>query len=1016
MKKNKGLLVFYLSMISVLMVSLTLSATMALYRKSSKGNGSYGEIALRSYFERGTGTKEDPYVITRPRHMYNLSRLQGLGVFGEKKYFQLGLVDLGGVDSNGVPMCYVDETSEKKPYLDMSNSTYSNNPINAIGSELLPFYGEFDGQNVEIKNLNVFASPEDAGLFGYTAHGSKVHNLFLSNVNINAMGYTSSYSGLYSQDSALSDNVSFNFDLDTSIEGVDQVFNKDTTANVVCSYYANSTSDFNYNSSHENNSKVPIISIVHPNDTYSYSTLLTGDLIKLNSDGSISPNLEMRNDNDEITGGLFKFFGDARNNATDFPLQASSVASIIASTVDNYGIKHSKVLLTLEFDFTLDSLTSEFIRMNVMVGTKHHNNIGLVIGHCDGSISDCYVYNGAFKMNNGDDITSATQGTYHMMENGSNLGLIGLVGNTVHNIVAANSDAASQAGKVVGVLDFTTVYKDIINSRSFTDSGDGTNGVNYVPISTSKYLNYLRVNTSGNYRTLQADSVSFKGREVIANTDLGVFTIVTDYETTGTGSEADYNLDNSVVLTEDLTVDDTYYLYYTTGEYQANSGIAFSKYRDSFNSTSPSHLIQGYHFPDMDQVSDDSFDYRDIYHNYNIRFALQPSYRANKGFYFSDLDTTTDPGAYLAKYFHHRLVDQNNDPIAIGSGRCGVMLRNSLGQEISSLSASFATTDLSHKSNSAPSTLLYSYTNQDDELCASNSINFKISTDYANVTIVAAAQDESLGAAVGVYKMDDTDFAASGRLTYFNQDFESPDYAFFIPSNDRLAYFDYKVNTSTNKGQIGTYDSSGNFTAATTTTNATIAQEYGKTEYGYTSGKTRLFAHTFKLPRGRYCVESPTGESADSAHSTAKIFYLCAQGQNDGQLDFSDNIFGSDVAENVDFIKQSRFASDGSANIDVNSTAPTTYDSSDDRLLNQRLYVAMVNSDRSTFDDIDSDIYFTYDSSLGKFLVTSNTIAGMTHVAFNNYNHSLQGDKKVLTISLFGTESTENTIAYTYST
>jgi hypothetical protein len=90
MKKNKGLLVFYLSMIAVLIVSLTLSATMALYRKSAKGNGSYGEIALRSYFERGTGTLDDPYVITRPRHMYNLSRLQGLGVFSTKKYFQLG--------------------------------------------------------------------------------------------------------------------------------------------------------------------------------------------------------------------------------------------------------------------------------------------------------------------------------------------------------------------------------------------------------------------------------------------------------------------------------------------------------------------------------------------------------------------------------------------------------------------------------------------------------------------------------------------------------------------------------------------------------------------------------------------------------------------------------------------------------------------------------------------------------------------------------------------------------------
>ena len=131
-------------------ILLNISITFALFAKYANNNGSYGEISLRSYYECGDGlTPETAYTITRPRHLYNLSRLQGLGVYGEKRYFQLGKVGLGG-DESGEPLCYADDSSGVLiPYLDMSNSDYSNNPINSIGSESLPFYGVFDGQNVE---------------------------------------------------------------------------------------------------------------------------------------------------------------------------------------------------------------------------------------------------------------------------------------------------------------------------------------------------------------------------------------------------------------------------------------------------------------------------------------------------------------------------------------------------------------------------------------------------------------------------------------------------------------------------------------------------------------------------------------------------------------------------------------------------------------------------------------------------------------------------------------------------
>ena len=242
---KKGLFALYISTISTLVSTIALSVgmTIALYQKSVKGNGTYGEVSLRSYYESGSGTETDPFIITRPRHLYNLSRLQGLGVYGEKAYFQLGKVDLGGVNSNGVPMCYADDSSiVKKPYLDMSGSNRDTNPINAIGSEALPFYGEFDGQNVEIKDLNVYCNPQDSGLFGYTAHGSMVKNLFLSNVTINALGYTDEYADLYSPESTIGNNAWFVY---TPNDGGESINFTSDYANTIFTYFnANNTTDF----------------------------------------------------------------------------------------------------------------------------------------------------------------------------------------------------------------------------------------------------------------------------------------------------------------------------------------------------------------------------------------------------------------------------------------------------------------------------------------------------------------------------------------------------------------------------------------------------------------------------------------------------------------------------------------------------------------------------------------------------------------------------------------------------
>ena len=971
--------------VTVLLVPFTLSA----FVQDEDTDGFYGEVSLRSYFERGTGRPRgtlsdidpgDPYVITRPRHLYNLSRLQGLGVFNESTFFQLGLEGLNG-DTSGKPLCYLDDNSMTTvPFLDMEDSNFEYEPINAIGSEAVPFFGEFDGQGLEIKNLSVYADPEDAGLFGYTAHGSYVHDLFLTEVTINALGYTESFRNLYGPSSTAVSGTSFTY---TADGGSPVTFLPGDTSTVeelgfdMTDYLA-----WDGIGTAPTISEVsPVISYTATNSAYKYKILISGDFLIDNGDGTVSLDLPT----------VYEFYRKERIESTG-QIVSSSSFSLIASTTDNYGLDHSKVVLSMEFDFSLLE-GSNYLLMRAHLGGEHGNNIGLIVGHCDGSVSDCYVYNGHFCMNNGSDFSDAT---YYSLANGSTLGLIGLVGGTVYNLAAKESDSGTSAGKDIGVLDFTTVYNEIIDSHSF--DGHATfspNGVSYVPSSSLKYRDFLRKNGSGQFVTLAENTVSFNRQKIISNTDLGIFTVATDQTGTGMNDDALNGLENSVVRKEDVSVDSNYYVYYSTGEYQKGKGVDYSRYRAALQTNTPADFYPGYHFPNYDQVTSDSFEQRDRHQNYVFRFKVDPNYRNGNGFYFSDIDKDTDGGSFVSKYFEHKLVDQNGNPIpaSINSGKSGVMLRNSLGQEIRSFSANFATPDLSSGSSK-----MYCVANAEYEDPAANMVNFEIKTEVANVTIISGLVDNTKPAAVGIYKIDEEPRLISDGLKYIDRSYSDPDYAFFMPTDEHLAYFDYTVD-NLGKGRIGTYEwdngeSKFVFSEANTHTNATQPNSYEITsyahgEYGYATGKTRLYAHTFKLPCGRYCVGSATGNSA-AGEGTAKIYYLCAQGQTDGQISFDDNAFAShDEVKDIDFVKKEAYTYNAGVvtpNIVLHDTPVTVYDASDTRIENQRLYVALTNSDKSYFKDQECNVDFTY--SGGKFKVETNTLGAITYITVSNYGAS----------------------------
>lgn len=1026
--KGKRFLTAHIIISALLVIGVVTTATLAYFAKGDNSSGSYGEISLRSYFETGNGKKpyneenpepgsspgDYPFVITRPRHLYNLSRLQDLGIFKEKTYFQLGLEGLAN-DESGEPRCYPNDSDSDRvvPYLDMTGSDYDNERIRAIGTEANPFYGVFDGQNLEIKNLNVFADPQDAGLFGYTAHDSSVHNLFLSNVTITTMGYHEKYDNFYGAANEAAESVKMTYAA-SDITPHDYVVGDNTRRYKEF----DATAYFAWKTSGGDEPALPSgIPTITPSkygldeNGYTYDLLFSGDFLKETSPKSGVGTIDMKS--------AFDFFYPKRESTTE--VSAVSSMSLVAHIVDSEGLEHSKVLMTLSFLLSLHPSNPNTIRVEVRLESDHGNNIGLAIGHCDGTAYDIYCYQGSFVMNAGNATTETTD--YRNLENRSTQGIIGLVGSTTHDIAAEESDAATRLGKSIGVLDFTSIYDTIVDESSSTWGTvtlGGNTAYKYKAKNTEQakeYLKYLSTHNGGtDYVAYEENSVSFNCQKVITNSELGVFTIATHQTGTGTGDDAGNYLNKSVVRTDHPEIGSDYYVYYATGEYRADAGVDFDYYRDGFNSGDPKKFFPGYHFPSADQISVESFEQRELCQNYFFRFKLDPTSRTStKDFYFSDLDIETDGGSFLSKYFNYKLVDSNGLSIPQEDPRCGVMIRDPNGSEISSFKGSFSTPDYSHAEGGAmvPINCIGSVTGKP----AANMVNFEIKTEVANVTVIAANADRTKPSALGIYELDDDSYDVVGGTTVMKKDFENPDYAFFMPKDEHLAYFDYQVTEVSGEkvGQIGTQQwddarSEFKFVEADCSTDAmtpgTANAFGGHGEPGYDDGdgveEGRLYAHTFKLKKGRYCIGSATGKNykyddkgiSTNTYGVPKIYYLCAQGQDSGQLDFDPTTFASnDYVEDVDFIKLPAYAADGMPNITYEAISTvTTYDADDPRLANQRCYVALTKSDPSRFAASSCNLVFRYgdpdDPTDTSFYLLSSTPSDMKHIAVNNYGRA----------------------------
>lgn len=132
MKKKTSLTVILGSSIFAAIVAITSSGAWFTHTAFvNKSENPFGGTVEDAYYAYGDGTADNPFGITRPRHLYNLAWLQYLGFYNHaddhQYYFELDA--------------------------DIDMSGYSALP--PIGTELNPFVGNFNGQGHTITNLHV---------------------------------------------------------------------------------------------------------------------------------------------------------------------------------------------------------------------------------------------------------------------------------------------------------------------------------------------------------------------------------------------------------------------------------------------------------------------------------------------------------------------------------------------------------------------------------------------------------------------------------------------------------------------------------------------------------------------------------------------------------------------------------------------------------------------------------------------------------------------------------------------
>lgn len=547
-KKEKVAYSFAFVMLAGLLAFSSFVTAAAFVDKESE-SGFKGTVGLRSYFQKGTGTKADPFVIARPRHLHNLSKLQSLGALKTKLYFSLGY-DADTTDADDTLKFFESDSSNNQiAYLDMSDTSTS--PLYSIGNEAKPFLGIFEGNNLEIKNLTVNSGPQDIGVFGYTYTGSAVQNVFFTNLNIVSNGYDPTISdldALYS--TSMSDLGSLSY-MNSSLE---QAVSLTTAAPSPLLTDPNLDGYF-----------LSTFPATKPANDVSFYYISSSEYLKVNSD---------------YTRATIDYTALTDTTNTDFVGVDGAVLSCRLSLVASLfrdSVTYTRILSTYRVNFKNTIVNSastitisaqlDYVEENNTSGITnyaHGVNVGYLIGHCDGSASSCYVYNGTIKTNQNSAFQTFVQE--------SETGLIGEVGPAIKNdYLPKPSDT--------GVLNFTHIYDDVMGTQDAVSATNPFTGGTYYTFTpaagtSDKYAPLLRQTyVTGDEKRITSgtNNVDFIGQTVVKdepgyNRGLGVFSLITcnnytQSESSYYGGLGDFAITKGSSFTK---------FYYTTAEFNGS--------------------------------------------------------------------------------------------------------------------------------------------------------------------------------------------------------------------------------------------------------------------------------------------------------------------------------------------------------------------------------------------------------------------------------------------------------------
>ena len=538
-----------MTMASLVAVTIGFSAyvTAAIFNKTKNLEPTGGEVALRSYFQKGSGTESDPFVISRPIHFYNLSRLQNLGVFTSKTFFVLGYDpnhpdDIHGTDPNTDLTFYQDNSSNTlvdDHTLDMSSIYSLTDSIVSIGDECAPFYGDFNGHGLAVRGLKISSKPEDVGVFGYTASGSIVHDVYLINPTVTDDGYETNaeIAPMFANPTLYEGSVTWNSGQSAHANGSTPLPNT--------SLFDNAEVPFDNNNPRINiTASLPNLPQSLSNVTCEYH--LSSPLVTLpEGNGGTFENLIFHKE--MVTKGNPKYDPDyqAFANCADggtFHVRLSLVASSITSTGIHYSktvasylivlIKHVGENDAVSFSYQVikdlyDGQTSGYTQY------RHSANIGLLCGHAEGSFSNCFVYGGTISLNNyASGVTSLVQE--------SETGLFGELGASVDSSISPQKNY--EGDKDTGVLNFSKMYEDIA-------------GGTHTKVQDTEYYRY----TPGEHQEVFTSSGS--SNEFHLNYEP---TSITSVKVNGSGSGIEYTRDGSKITIsgDNLPAGRTVSIYY----------------------------------------------------------------------------------------------------------------------------------------------------------------------------------------------------------------------------------------------------------------------------------------------------------------------------------------------------------------------------------------------------------------------------------------------------------------------